>query len=110
MICPDCRAQLPFTFALATVEKKQQCPVCKNSIIPTEKSMSEIKLVTGTFSFVLAVPLGAFSVYLWAELAEPLSALYFLVFGSGGVLSAVSVYSKYRIRFRQAWFAPPGES
>lgn len=109
MKCPECLVSLPFVFAYATVEKKQACPACKSDLVPTERSMTEIKLVTGTFSFLAAVPLGAFSLYLWFE-NQPWTMLYFLVFGTGGVISTVSLYAKMRIRFRQAWLAPSTRS
>ncbi len=44
MKCPECESILPFVFAYATAEKKQACPACKSNLVPTEKSMTEIKL------------------------------------------------------------------
>jgi len=108
MKCLECESILPF-FAYATAEKKQACPACKSNLVPTEKSMTEIKLVTGTFSFLAAIPLGAFTIFLWFD-EQPWFALYFLVFGSGSVIAAVSIYSRFRIRFRQAWLAPSSGS
>ena len=105
MNCPECFADLPFVFVYAETDSKKKCPDCNSELAPTEKSMTEIKLVAGTFSFLSAMPLGAFSLYLWFE-SQPWSMLYFLVFGTGSVISVVSLYSKMRIRFRQAWLAP----
>ena len=105
MKCPECHTPLPFVFVYTEADSKKQCPACKSEIVPTEKSMTEIKLVTGTISFLAATPLGSFSLYLWFE-NQPWTMLYFLFFGVGSVISVASLYSKYRIRFRQAWLAP----
>ena len=106
MICPECKEQLPIIFALATEDKKVKCSTCKSELLPTAKSMSEIKLVTGTFSFVTGVPLGMYCFNLWVGNDQLGFALYFLLFGTGGVVSAVTLYSKMRMKFRQAWLAP----
>ena len=53
----------------------------------------------GTFSFVAGIPLGAYCSYLMFGAAQPLFALYFLVFGTAAILLVVSLYSKRNIRF-----------
>jgi len=97
--CPVCQKPLPTSLVFASELKKYQCASCTNWIMPTQKSMSKIKLVMGTFSFISGIPLGAYCCYLWFGSAQPWFALYFLLFGTAGIFTVVSVYSRAQIRF-----------
>ena len=105
MNCPVCHKELPLKFVYAAELKKYECPSCSSSIITTKKSMSKIKLGMGTFSFVTATPLGAYCCYLWLGTAQPLFSMYFLFFGTAGILLIVSLYSKSHIKFQPSWLA-----
>lgn len=97
--CPVCQSTLPTRLVFASEEKKYQCESCTNWIMPTRQSVSRIKLVMGTFSFIAGIPLGAYCCYLMLGVAEPWFALYFLLFGTAAILLVVSVYSRAKIRF-----------
>ena len=105
MICPLCQKELPLSFIYATELKKYECPSCADTIITTRKSMSKIKLIMGTFSFITATPLGAFCCYLWFGSAQHILSLYFLFFGIAGIFTVVSLYSKNHIKFQASWHA-----
>ncbi len=45
MICPSCRASLPFRFALHTRGAVTACPACKTEITPTPASLRRVGLL-----------------------------------------------------------------
>ena len=99
MNCPVCQSALPTSLVFADENKKYQCQACSNWIMPTKKSVSKIKLVMGTFSFISGIPLGAYCCYLWLGTSQPWFALYFLLFGTAAIITVVSIYSRAQIRF-----------
>ena len=99
MKCPVCDSPLPTRLVIEPETKKYQCRQCTNWVMPTPKSVSRIKLVIGTFSFLTGIPLGAFCSYLWIGESRPWFALYFLVFGSAAILLAVTVFSRRNLKF-----------
>lgn len=99
MKCPVCQSVLPTKLVFASELRKYKCPACTNWIKPTTKSMSAIKLVMGTFSFIAGIPLGAYCSYLMVGQSEPWLSLYFLIFGTAAILLVVTVYSRAKIRF-----------
>ena len=99
MKCPVCENTLPTRLVIEPETKKFQCQKCTNWIMPTKKSVSKIKLVIGTFSFITGIPLGAFCSYLWLGDSRPWFSLYFLVFGSAAILLVVTLYSRKHLQF-----------
>ena len=99
LICPVCQEPLPLTLVFSDELKKHQCVKCTNWVMPTRESVSRIKLIVGLFGFLTGIPLGAFCTYLWFGLFQPLSALYFLIFGTATILGIVTLYAKARIKF-----------